>query len=253
MRVRKALWICCGVALLAACALPLVSETQLEVESANQFQKMRGQMPVATDAATRRYVNCVANAIIAELEPPYSDRLWEIEVFDEDQLNAFAMPGGKIGVFTGIFKAAKTQDQLAAVIGHEVAHVTQHHALERTNRELTQEIGIVGASAVLGGNRNLADLIRMGAQIGLSLPYGREQESEADIVGLKYMADAGFDPRAAVQLWKNMEAQNDGAPPEWLSTHPSSDTRISRLIEALPEALERYNAARAAGKAPRCR
>ncbi len=253
MPPRQLLWSCCAALLLAACALPLVSETQLENEAAGQFQKMRTQMSVASDPAVRNYVQCVADAIVAELEPPYSDRLWEVEVFEEDQLNAFAMPGGKIGVFTGIFKAAQTPEQLAAVIGHEVAHVTQQHALERVNRELTQEIGIVGASVALGGGQSTADLIRMGAQVGLSLPYGRGQESEADIVGLMYMADAGFDPRGAVQLWKNMEAQKDGAPPEWLSTHPSSDTRISRLVEALPEALQHYNAARAAGKVPQCR
>jgi predicted Zn-dependent protease len=97
------------------------------------------------------------------------------------------------------------------------------------------------------------DLIAMGAQLGLSLPYGRSQESEADTEGLLFMADAGFDPRASIKLWKNMARENKGAPPEWFSTHPSSDTRIDDLVEQLPEALARYNAAKAAGKNPDCR
>ena len=252
MRMKKLLKIGVIGAVIAGCALPLVSETELESESEAQFRQMRNTTPVSTDANTRSYINCVAQAIVDELEEPYGSKLWEVEVFDDDAINAFAMPGGKIGIFTGIFKAAENQDQLGAVIGHEVAHVTQRHSLERVNRELTQQgvISIGTAAAGMGGAA--ASAVQTAAQIGLSLPYGRGQESEADIVGLYYMADAGFDPRASVQLWKNMEREQDLAPPEWFSTHPSSDTRIQDLIEALPEALSRYNAARAAGKNPRC-
>lgn len=238
---------------ISGCALPLVSEVEIEAESEAQFQQMRASQQISTDAGDRSYINCVSRAIIAELDDPYSGKDWEVEVFDEDAINAFAMPGGKIGVFTGILKVAETQDQLGAVIGHEVAHVTEQHSLERVNREMTQQIGVVGASAAIGGGQGTYDLIQMGAQIGLSLPYGRGQESEADIVGLKYMASAGFDPRASVQLWKNMDRESKGAPPEWFSTHPSSDSRISDLIAALPDALSLYNDAKAAGKAPDCR
>ncbi|MDJ0928146.1 MAG: M48 family metallopeptidase [Gammaproteobacteria bacterium] len=251
--MNKLLKICGVVAALAGCAgLPLVSETELESESEAQFRQMRNTTPISTDAKTRSYINCVAQAIVDELEEPYASRLWEVEVFDNEAINAFAMPGGKIGIFTGIFKAAENQDQLGAVIGHEVAHVTQRHSLERVNRELTQQgvISIGTAAAGIGGAA--AGAVQTAAQIGLSLPYGRGQESEADIVGIYYMADAGFDPRASVQLWKNMEREQDLAPPQWLSTHPSSDNRIQDLIEALPEALSRYNAAKAAGKDPRC-
>ncbi len=249
--VRKTLFVYI-VILIGGCALPLVTETEIENESAAEFQKMRTSLPISNDAATRSYVNCVAYAIVSELEEPYASKLWDVELFEKDEINAFAMPGGKIGVFTGIFKAAENQDQLAAVLGHEVAHVTQKHSLERVNREMTTQIGVVGAAAAMGGGRATYDLVSMGAQIGLSLPYGRGQESEADVVGLMYMADAGFDPRESVKLWKNMQRENELAPPEWFSTHPSSDHRIDDLIRKLPEALARYNAARAAGKHPQC-
>lgn len=238
---------------MSGCALPLVSEVELESESEAQFQKMRATQQVSTDAGDRSYINCVSRAIIAELDDPYGSKDWEIEVFDDEAINAFAMPGGKIGVFTGILRVAENQDQLAAVIGHEVAHVTEQHSLERVNREMTTQIGVAGATAAVGGGQSTYDLISMGAQIGLSLPYGRGQESESDIVGLKYMASAGFDPRASVQLWKNMDRESKGAPPEWFSTHPSSDSRISDLIAALPDALTLYNEAKAAGKIPDCR
>lgn len=238
---------------LAGCALPLVSEAEIELQSEKEFEKMRQSTMISNDARVRSYIACIARDIVDELEEPYASMDWDIEVFENEAINAFAMPGGKIGVFTGILKVAENQDQLAAVIGHEVAHVTEKHSLERANRELTTQVGVIGASSVIGGGQGTYDLISMGAKLGLSLPYGRGQESEADTDGLLYMADAGFDPRASVQLWKNMDRENKGAPPEWFSTHPSSDTRIDDLIKQLPAALVRYNAARAAGKEPNCR
>ena len=189
--------------------------------------------------------------IIRELEEPYASLDWDIEIFDNEAVNAFAMPGGKIGVFTGILSVADNQDQLAAVIGHEVAHVTLHHSVERANRVMTTQIGAAAAGAAMGGGY-AGDAVQMAAELGLTLPYGRAQESEADTVGLVYMSAAGFDPRQSVQLWKNMAASNKGAPPEFMSTHPSSDTRIGELVKEFPTALPRYNEASAAGKKPRC-
>jgi predicted Zn-dependent protease len=236
---------------MAGCSLPLVSEREVAIEAEDQFEQMRAEMPISTDGDVRRYIFCVANAIVATLEPPYSELDWDIEVFDDDMINAFAMPGGKIGVFTGILAAAQNQDQLGAVLGHEVAHVTEQHSVERANRTLTTQGYAAAASAALGGGY-AGDAVQMGAQIGLLLPYGRGQESEADTVGLDYMADAGFDPRASVQLWKNMAEKNKGAPPEFLSTHPSSDSRIQDLVKQLPASLVRYNEAEGAGKNPEC-
>lgn len=253
--IRVLRLLCLLVVLLSAagCALPLASETELEIESAKQFEQMRANTLVSNDTSLRSYIYCVASAIIAQLEEPYASKNWEIEVFEQDDtVNAFAMPGGKIGVFTGIMKVAVNQNQLGAVLGHEVAHVTLQHSLERVNREMTTQIGVIGATAAMGGGQGTYDLIAMGAQVGLSLPYGRGQESEADVIGLQYMADAGFDPRASVELWKNMAKENKSAPPEWFSTHPSSENRIDDLIADLPEALSRYNAARADGRTPQC-
>lgn len=237
---------------LVACSVPFVSEREIEIESKAEFEKMKASMPIETDAATRAYVVCVAQAIINELEPPYADQDWEIEIFDDrEMVNAFAMTGGKIGVFTGILGVAKTENQLAAVLGHEVAHVTEQHALERVNRELTTQSGAIAGAAILGGGA-AGDLVKMGAALGLSLPYGRKQESEADTVGLGYMSDAGFDPRESVQLWKNMQEKSGSGPPQFISTHPSPDNRIEKLIQNLPPALVRYNAAKALNKKPQC-
>jgi predicted Zn-dependent protease len=236
---------------MAGCSIPFVSEQEIAIEADGQFESMRAENLISTDANTRRYIVCVADAIIRELGEPYADREWDIEIFDDEAINAFAMPGQNIGVFTGILAVAENQDQLGAVLGHEVAHVTEQHSVERVNREMTTQGVATAASAAMGGGYT-GDLIQIGAQLGISLPYGRAQESEADVVGLVYMADAGFDPRASVKLWKNMAEKNKGGPPEFLSTHPSSDTRIDDLIAELPEALARYNEAKAAGKNPQC-
>jgi predicted Zn-dependent protease len=241
-----------AAALLGACAVPLISESELESESSRQFQEIRAQTPASADVAVRAYINCVSSAIVAQLEKPYVDEDWEVEVFDTEDMNAFALPGGRIGVFTGILQVAEDQDQLAAVIGHEVAHVTQQHSLKRANRELTTRAGVIAGTAVLGGGYGVGDVLSMGAQLGLSLPFSRANETEADTVGLNYMAAAGFNPAASIQLWKNMGSKNKLGPPQFLSTHPSGENRIQELIQQLPEALKIYNAAQAAGRKPAC-
>lgn len=237
---------------LPGCSLPLASESEIDTQGDAEFQKIRNKTPVSTDARQRSYVTCVADAIVRELPPPYGDKDWEIEVFDSEEINAFALPGGHIGVFAGIFKVAETPDQLAAVIGHEVAHVTEQHALKRYNREATTRIGVVGVAVATGTGQAGADLAGMVASLGLSLPFSRGEESEADTVGLRYMAAAGFDPRQSVTLWQNMQKKSKLGPPELLSTHPSSENRIEELIDQFPAALATYNSARAAGKQPRC-
>lgn len=238
--------------LLGACAVPIVSESELESEAGKQFQEMRAQMPASTDVRTRAYINCVSTAIVQQLEKPYVDEDWEVEVFESEDINAFAMPGGRIGVFTGLLAVAESQDQLAAVIGHEVAHVTQQHSLKRVNREMTTRAGVIAGTAVLGGGYGVGDVLSMGAQLGLSLPFSRGNEIEADTVGLNYMAAAGFNPAESIQLWKNMGRKNKLGPPQFLSTHPSGDNRIQELIQQLPQALTIYNTAQAAGRKPAC-
>jgi len=243
-----------GTAVLAmsGCTVPLVSEREIEIESEKNFDDMKMSNAPSTDAIQRNYVVCVSRAIIEQTEEPYRSLDWEIVVFDDDQqIQAFAMAGGKIGVFTGLLKLTENQHQLATVLGHEVAHVTQQHMYERINREVTTQIGATAVGAVLGGGA-AGDLVQMGAQLGISLPYGRGEESESDRVGLVYMSSAGFDPRESVSLWKNMAKESKGAPPEFLSTHPSSGTRIEDLIGELGVALVLYNEAGAKGKNPQC-
>ncbi len=234
------------------------NEAELEAQAAQAFAQMKATTPLTTDRPTIDYIACVANAIVDELEPPYSDLNWEMAIFDENAINAFAMPGGKIGVFKGILKAAQNQDQLAAVIGHEIAHVTARHSAERASRTVTTGVGIQVAAVLLGAGHSGATytayqgLDALG-QFGILLPFNRGQESEADVVGLVYMARAGFDPRESVPLWRNMGAANKGQqPPEFLSTHPSDETRINNLVGQWSTTLPIYNEAQAAGKRPNC-
>jgi predicted Zn-dependent protease len=180
-------------------------------------------------------------------------RGWEVQVFADDDANAFALPGGKIGVYTGLLKVARTQDQLAAVIGHEVAHVLSRHANERVSTAYTAEAALtaVGTSGIV--SPQLMGLMGLGAQVGVLLPFSRTQESEADILGLDLMARAGFDPRQSIALWQNMNAsRKGGAPPEFMSTHPSDATRMSKLNARMPHAMSLYQAAQAGGRRPRC-
>ncbi len=234
------------------------SRADMEVESAKQFAEMKASMPLITDRATIDYIACVANAVVNVLEPPYSDYEWEMAIFEVDAVNAFAMPGGKIGVMVGILKAAQNQHQLAAVIGHEIAHVTLEHSSERASRGKLSNVGIQVAAVLLGGGHSGAtytayEALNQGAAFGIMLPFGRKQESEADVIGLQYMAMAGFDPRQAVPLWQNMNEQSGGKEPaEFTSTHPSSERRIEDLISQWSTTLPMYNDALEAGHQPNC-
>jgi predicted Zn-dependent protease len=248
-----------SMATMALAAEPMwISKAQMEVESATQFAEMKASMPLITDRETIDYIACVANAIVNILEPPFSDLEWEMAIFEVDAVNAFAMPGGKIGVMDGILKAAQNQHQLAAVIGHEIAHVTAEHSNERASRGKISGVGIQVAAVLLGGGNSGAtytayEALNQGAALGIMLPFSRNQESEADVIGLQYMARAGFDPRQAVPLWQNMEeAAGGNAPAEFMSTHPSSDKRIEDLISEWSETLPLYNEALEQGRQPDC-
>ncbi|MGD8875104.1 MAG: M48 family metallopeptidase, partial [Gammaproteobacteria bacterium] len=182
---------------------------------------------------------------------------WEVVVFNDSDANAFALPGGKIGVYTGLLKVAENQDQLATVIGHEVAHVLARHSNERVSQKFAVEQGLSLISAIAnpqsGTGQTLMGLLGVGAQYGVLMPYSRIQESEADILGLDLMARAGFDPRESTRLWINMGRAGGGQPPEFLSTHPSHSTRISDLNAHMPVALQLQSRARQQGKRPVCR
>jgi predicted Zn-dependent protease len=191
-------------------------------------------------------VRRVGERIAYVAAPDMPNAQWEFVVFDDDdQVNAFAMPGGKVAVYTGIFKVAKTEDDLAVVIGHEVAHVAAGHGNERVTQQL---LAAGGALALQFGTNDLDSQTRQmlmaaygaGSTLGFLLPYSRYHESEADEIGLIYAAKAGYDPRAAIGFWQRMEALKSGSPPEFLSTHPSGATRVKKLNALMPEAYNIY-------------
>jgi predicted Zn-dependent protease len=226
-----------------------MSSSEVERAVRVEWLKMKQSLPRPANPAIQPFVECVADALIATLDEPYSSMKWEVVVFDDESLNAFAMPGGKIGVFTGIFKAAETPDGLAAVIGHEIAHVTEDHVMAQAKRQM----GVDALSMVGGAATGLYDMSRTAGAVGLLLPFSRRDESEADIVGLNYMARAGFDPRATIYLWKNMASLRDGGEPaEFISTHPSDDRRLDEIVHSITPALIKYNEALDAGRRPNC-
>ncbi len=253
------------VMLLAACATSPTGRKQLLLFSENEVNKMgvaayediKKNQKVSTDARINRYVQCVSSALLTTL-PGDEGKGWEINVFEDDTPNAFALPGRKIGVHTGLLKAAQNQHQLAAVIGHEIGHVEAHHSGERLSVQTTAGVAATAAAIMLGSNsseRNMAmAALGVGATVGVILPFNRTQESEADEIGLRYMAKAGFDPNESITLWQNMAAEGGGkAPPEFLSTHPSDETRMARLNKSIPNVMPTYQQARAAGRVPNCK
>ena len=267
MSRSKKIFVVLGVVtLLLACSTSptgrkqfmMYDDSSVAPQAIKQYEQMKKQKPPVTDPKVNNYVNCIAEALLATL-PGDAGRGWELNVFDDKDPNAFALPGKKIGVHTGIMKVATNQDQLAAVIGHEIGHVEAHHGAERMSMGTATNIGVMVAAVAIGAssdNNNTqlaAAALGLGATYGLMMPFSRAHESEADKLGLDYMARAGFNPEASIQLWKNMAAQAKGQPAEFMSTHPSHDTRTRDLAANMGAALMEYDAARAAGKKPNCR
>lgn len=251
------LWLIVSSALAWAPSASAVSNAEMEAEAAREFAKLKASAPLTTDREIIEYISCVANAVVNVLEPPHSNFNWEMAILETDQLNAFVMPGGKIVVYEGILKAAQNQHQLAAVIGHEIAHVTAEHTKKKLLQGRAGQVGIAVAAVLLGGGNYGAtytaqEALSQGAMYGLLLPYKRGQETEADIIGLEYMAKAGFDPRESVALWKNMTSDEGKAPAEFASTHPSSSSRIDSLVGEWIKVLPLYNEALEQGRNPNC-
>lgn len=252
------------VAALAACATTTsstgrrqyvggVSEQQLNQLGAQAFVEAKSKGPLSNDAKQNAYVRCVVNALTRQLPAQARSVGWETAVFANSEPNAFALPGGKVGVNTGIFTVAKNQDQLAAVLAHEIGHVVERHHDER----ITRQMGASGAVQLLGALAgDYGALATQGgsllAQTGFLLPGSRAQETEADVVGQRLMAEAGFDPAQAVNLWQNMIAAGGGRPPEWLSTHPNPQSRIQELRSRAGTLAPTYQQARASGHVPKC-
>jgi len=245
----------CSTSPLGRSQLAFYPDDQLEQMGKQSFAQYQEKLP-EIGGATYDYVQCVADAITDEVPDDAGIATWEVKVFKDDAVNAFALPGGYIGVNSGLLDVTENQDQLAAVIGHEVGHVLAHHANERVSTQAATQTGlsILQSAAGLEGaaGEQLMGLLGAGAQYGVILPFSRKQESEADKVGLDLMAQAGFDPRASIELWQNMAAQSQGAPPEWLSTHPSNQSRIQGLQARLDQAMPLYKQAQANGERPNC-
>lgn len=249
--------------LLAACAttptgrsqLILVGDADMDRMGASAFDQIKAGGKLADDPARTRYVRCVADALVAVLPADWRRKPWEVVLIADDTPNAFALPGGKVGVNTGLLKVATDQDQLAAVVGHELAHVVSRHAAERVSQQFAAETALQVLDSATGGERRqLLGLLGAGAQAGVLLPFSRRHESEADVLGQRYMAEAGFDPAAAATLWDNMIRANGGnRAPAWLSTHPDPARRIESLRAAAPGLAPVQAAARAAGRRPDCR
>jgi predicted Zn-dependent protease len=221
--------------------LNLLSEPDEVKMGIQAYQEVTSKAKVSSSSVHNAQVNRVAQRIIGAVEKP--DLPWEVKVIEENQANAFALPGGKIAVYTGILPIARDDAGLAAVIGHEVGHVIARHSAERVSQQMVAQ-GLGGAlvSGVLGTDpQTSAQVAGLFAQ-GLLLPWGRRQESEADHIGLILMAKAGYDPRAARDLWVRMGEASKGRSraPEFLSTHPSEETRIRQIEAWLPEAQKYY-------------
>lgn len=235
----------------------LYSDDELNHMGITSFEQMKKEIPISKDKATNDFVLCVADAITANVPKSAHQGDWEVVVFDSEQVNAFALPGGKIGVYTGILNVTENQDQLAAIMGHEVGHVLEHHSNERLSADKLSNVGLAVAAIAIGAseveNKGLwVAGLGIGVQYGVIMPYSRSHESEADIVGQDLMARSGFDPQASVKLWQNMAKLSKSSPPEFMSTHPSNETRIKQLNNHLTVSQPYYQNEKQRGSLPKC-
>jgi predicted Zn-dependent protease len=247
--VRLGAAIAAVVAVLAGCqAAPVTGRSQLIVLPESQdaqlgldaYQQILAESKISNDPELNRRVQEVGRRIAAVSPHPEWD--WQFTVIESDEPNAFALPGGKVGVNTGLFQVAKNDDQLAAVLAHEVAHAIARHGAERMSQQVLMQAGLAGLG--LATDQTYAALAAQAATLVVILPYSRTQEAEADHIGLFYMAEAGYDPREAIALWQNFESYGGERPPEFLSTHPAPGSRIENLQRLLPEVMPIYEANR---------
>ena len=236
----------------------LVPAEQLERSSSQQYAMMLSQAAekralAPQDNAQLKRLRAIASRIIPfalDWNPRARDWRWEVNLLGSNQINAYCMPGGKIAFYTGILKTLQlTDDEVAVVMGHEIAHALREHARERIGKNAATNIGVSVVSQLLNLGQLGQTVTNYGAQL-LTLEFSREDETEADLVGMELAARAGFDPRAGVSLWRKMSAANKNAPPQWLSTHPSGATRIAEIEANLPKVMPLYERAHASHPAP---
>jgi predicted Zn-dependent protease len=235
----------------------IVPADQIEREANLQYQQALAQaskqhaLGPADNAQVQR-LRAIMDRIIpftGQWNPRAQQWKWEVNLIGSNQINAYCMPGGKIAFYTGILnKLQLTDDEVAMVMGHEIAHALREHARERMGKgratDFAARVGGSLAASLFGIDPRITDaLAQTGASLA-TLKFGREDESEADLVGMELAARAGYDPRAGVSLWQKMAANNKGAPPEWLSTHPSGNSRIAEIEANLPKVTSLYDRAK---------
>ena len=247
---------CAGVIITSSCStvedtgrrqISLIPASQQKELGLSTFQKYKQEKTISRNATYNSQLQRVAARLTKVIK--MKDAEWEFVVFEDDTPNAFALPGGKVGVHTGLFQITKNDAGLAAVVGHEIAHVIAGHGGERMSQQILAGLGTAATAAVLGRNDEMSDL-KKGAIIGgvgagatgAVLKFSRNQELEADQLGALYMARAGYDPRESIGLWERFAAYkgSDGKTPEFLSTHPSDATRIARLKAYMPKVVPIY-------------
>jgi predicted Zn-dependent protease len=238
----------------------LLSEKQVERMAAQSYlqtlKEAEAKNKLNPDPRQTERVRTIANRLIAQtpvFRPDAVNWKWEVNVQQNKELNAYCMPGGKIMVYTGLIeKLNATDDELAAVMGHEIAHALREHGRERMSQAYAQQLGLLGLAVVVGAttkNENktatAVEIASVVSALALTLPNSREAEREADRIGLELAARAGYDPNGAITLWQKMGAQGNAQPPEWLSTHPSGESRIQDLQRLIPTVMPLYQEARA--------
>ncbi len=246
---------CATVPVTGRSSLHILPDSEVASMSLQQYSEVLKTSKLSNDTAKVQMVRRVGTRIAraseefmreAGMESEIKNYQWEFNVIQDDKtVNAWCMPGGKVGVYTGILPVTRDETGLAVVMGHEVAHAIAKHGNERMSQGLLAQLGAAGLSVALSTQPGPTSDIFMaayevGTNVGILLPYSRIHESEADRIGLSLMARAGYDPRAAVPFWQRMNEKGGSKPPEFLSTHPAPETRIKQIEALIPEAMRYY-------------
>ena len=228
-----------------------VSEAEMDQSAALAYRQITAQANAKhvlnTDKKLTDRVRGISRRLIAQVGAFRKDALkwnWQVNVINDPTINAWCMPGGRIVVYTGIIEKLKLTDaELAAILGHEMSHALREHSRERASTEQMKDVGIAVASSAAGLGDLGSAALNMAAQYTFTLPFSRTHETEADLMGVELMARAGYDPRAAINVWEKMNKLNESHPLKFMSTHPSNDDRIADLKEVMPKVLPLYEAA----------